>query len=237
MSVARFTVLVLFFIIAGWGLYTGIDQWSSEPSLAWALPLRDKVIVIDAGHGGIDPGAVSDSGILEKEITLPVAKRLRDYLQQAGARVIMLREDDRDLAREETRGYSRRKNEDLKERARIVREANASLLLSVHCNAVESSRWSGAQTLYNGTRPESKKLAASIQDSMREQLGVSRSIVERNDLYLLRYARTPGAMVELGFLSHPEEAEKLAQARYQELLVLSIYKGVLGYYADMERAY
>ncbi|MGZ4162525.1 MAG: N-acetylmuramoyl-L-alanine amidase, partial [Tumebacillaceae bacterium] len=95
----RFAVVVVFFLVGITGLYVGINNMMTEPSsLSWTLPLQGQVIAIDAGHGGVDPGAVSSDGILEKDVTLQVAMQLRDLLQQAGAHVLMIREDDRDLA-------------------------------------------------------------------------------------------------------------------------------------------
>ena len=232
MPVWRFGVVAVFFLIGALGLYMGIGHWESEPSLSWTLPLKDEVIAIDAGHGGVDPGAVSDAGILEKEITLDVAYKLRDLLQQAGAHVVIIRSEDRDLAQESTKGYSRRKTEDLKMRAETVRNAQADLMISLHCNAVPSSKWTGAQTLYNGEHPESKVLAQSIQEALRDNLGMSRSITERNDIYLLKRSETVGALVELGFLSNPREAQQLTDEKHQQALAMSVYQGIIKYYAD-----
>ena len=234
MPVWRFGLMVVFFLIGSVGLYVGIGQWLTEPSLSWTLPLKGEVIVVDAGHGGVDPGAVAESGVLEKDVTLKVAFMLRDYLQQAGAQVVLLRDTDKDLANENTKGYSRRKSEDLKQRVETIRAAHPSLLVSLHCNAVPSAKWSGAQTFYHGELPESKALAASIQEALRETLGMSRTITERNDIYLLKHSGVAGSLVELGFLSNPDEAQLLTQEKHQQLLTLSVYKGIVSYYADLK---
>ncbi|MFD2172313.1 N-acetylmuramoyl-L-alanine amidase CwlD [Tumebacillus lipolyticus] len=233
MPVWRFGVLVALFLVGSFGLYVGIGQWLTEPSsLSWTLPLNGQVIVIDAGHGGVDPGAVSKTGVLEKEIALQVAKRLRDYLQQGGAHVIMIREEDRDLAEEQTKGYSRRKGEDLKERARIIRESDATLFISLHCNAFLSSKSTGAHTLYDSEFPESKQLAELIQAALGETIDNSRNVKKREDLYLLKQANKPGVLVELGFLSNPDETLQLQTTSYQQKLALGVYKGILSYYAN-----
>jgi len=235
MSVVRFGLMVLMFLIGGAGLYMGIQTWGTEPSLSWTLPLKDEVIAIDAGHGGVDPGAVSASGLVEKDITLAIAEKLRDLLQQAGAQVVMTREVDRDLAPAELKGYSKRKNADLHERVQLIQREQAGLLISLHGNAVPESKWSGALTIYDSKFPESKLVAANIQESLRENLNMSRSIVETDNVYILKRAELPGALVELGFLSNPEEAQRLTQRSYQEKLAMSIYLGLLKYYEQQKR--
>lgn len=232
MPVWRFGVAVVFFLIASVGLYWGIGQWGTEPSVSWTLPLQGETIILDAGHGGVDPGAVSESGILEKEVTLAVAEQLRGMLIAAGADVVMIREDDVDLAETETRGYSRRKNEDLRERARLIRESEASLFISLHCNAIPSSKWSGAQTFYHDQQVDSKLLAEMVQKQFGERLGNSRTIKKRNDIYLLKRAEKVGVLVELGFLSNPAEAKQLTEHDHQEKLANAVYKGILAYYAE-----
>lgn len=122
----------------------------------WSLPLSGKIIAIDAGHGGPDGGAVSKNGLIEKDINLSVSLYLRDYLQQAGAIVVMTREGDYDLAGEATKGYSKRKTEDLKQRVRSIEEEGADLFISVHMNSVPSNRWSGAQTFFTRTMKATK---------------------------------------------------------------------------------
>lgn len=233
----RFGAMVVFFIIGACGLYIGIGNMLIDPSsVTWTLPLQGQVIAIDPGHGGVDPGAVSASGILEKNVTLQVADQLRDLLQQAGAHVLMLRDDDRDLASPATKGYSRRKTEDLKERVTLVRESDATLLISLHCNAVPSAKWTGAQTFYNSEFPESKVLATAIQAALKETLAMDRTVKQQNQIYLLKQADKPAALVELGFLSNPEEAQQLTQKDHQHLLALSVYKGILTYYGEEKKS-
>jgi N-acetylmuramoyl-L-alanine amidase len=232
MPVWRFGVMVVFFLIGSLGLYLGIGQWMTEPSWSFTFPLKGQVIVLDAGHGGVDPGAVAESGLLEKEVTLPVSLKLRDLLQQAGAQVLMVREEDKDLAEESTKGYSRRKSEDLRERARLIRESDADLFISLHCNAMPSGKWSGAQTFYSTEFEESRLLATKIQQAMMEVTGTDRLAKPHNEVYLLKRSEKVGALVELGFLSNPEEAAKLKTKTYQETLAFSVYKGILAYYGE-----
>ncbi len=197
----------------------------------WNLPLAGVTIALDAGHGGPDGGAVSRQGLIEKDINLAVALYLRDYLQQAGAIVVMTREDDRDLADEGTKGYSKRKTEDLKRRVRFIEEKQAKLLISIHMNSVPSSRWSGAQTFFTSANEKSYDLAYLIQEELIRNLENSDRVAKRNDksVYLLEALKIPSALVEVGFLSHPGEAAMLGNEQYQRKVAASIYQGILRY--------
>ncbi|ARP41160.1 putative protein YqiI [Geobacillus thermodenitrificans] len=205
------------------------DLTSTKP---WNLPLSGRIIVLDPGHGGPDGGAVGGE-VVEKEIALNVAKKLRDYLQQQGALVLMTRETDRDLASPSTRGYSRRKKEDLRERTTFINKSNADLFISIHLNAIPSPRWRGAQTFYYGSLIENERLAKFIQAELRRNLENTHRVAKMIDtVYLLKHAKKPGALVEIGFLSNPDERELLASDHYQTQLAASIYKGVLRYFSN-----
>ncbi|TJY38903.1 N-acetylmuramoyl-L-alanine amidase CwlD [Cohnella pontilimi] len=199
----------------------------------WTHPLSGKVIALDAGHGGPDGGASSREGAIEKDLNLAVVLYLRDYLQQAGALVLLTREGDYDLAGPDTKGYSRRKTEDLLQRAARVREGKVSLALSIHMNSIPSPRWSGAQTFYYSKNEHSGKLAADIQAEIKLSLGnTMREAKAKDDVYLLKTLEIPTALVEVGFLSHPEEARLLTDEDYQKKVAAAIYRGILKYTAS-----
>jgi N-acetylmuramoyl-L-alanine amidase len=199
---------------------------------SWNLPLSGRIIVLDPGHGGPDGGAVGGD-VLEKEIALKVAAKLRDYLQQQGALVLMTREMDSDLADKDTRGYSRRKVEDLRRRVALINESEADLFISIHLNAIPSPRWRGAQTFYYGSLIENERIAKFIQAELRSNLENTNRVAKMIDtVYLLKYAKKPGALVEVGFLSNPQERELLASDHYQTKLAASIYKGILRYFSN-----
>lgn len=203
---------------------------SSSTWSYWSHPLAGKAIVLDAGHGGVDGGAVSREGIIEKDLNLSIVLYLRDYLQQAGAVVSLTREGDYDLAEPETKGYSRRKTEDLLERAGKVQASNPQLTVSVHMNSIPSPRWSGAQTFYHSRNAEGKRLAADIQEEIRVSLeNTNRVPKTRDEVYLLKSLESPVVLVEVGFLSHPEEARLLADDAYQKKVAAAIYRGILRY--------
>ncbi|MED4534584.1 N-acetylmuramoyl-L-alanine amidase CwlD [Metabacillus fastidiosus] len=212
-----------------------IFQWQFNDNNSWKpwnLPLSGKVIYLDPGHGGPDGGAVGQK-ILEKDVALEVALKLRDYLQEQGALVLLTREKDIDLAEEGTKGYSRRKTEDLKKRAKLINESEADLYLSIHLNAIPSARWSGAQTFFYGSYEENEEIAKFIQDELRRNLeNTERKAKRINGIYLMKKANKPGALIEVGFLSNPNEERLLGQEDYQETLAASIYNGVLRYFSN-----
>ncbi|MFD1850660.1 N-acetylmuramoyl-L-alanine amidase CwlD [Oceanobacillus bengalensis] len=207
------------------------DAWDSE----FSLPLSGKNIVLDPGHGGPDGGAVGADGTLEKGITLNVSKKLQNYLEQAGANVFLTREVDKDLAAESTKGLSRRKNEDIRNRLQFIKDNEADFFLSIHLNALPSTKWRGAQSFYYPQFDESKHLAKVIQaEIIRNLENTKREALAINGMYLLKHAEVPGALVEIGFLSNEEERELLKDDNYQDKLAASIYEGVLRYSTEDE---
>jgi N-acetylmuramoyl-L-alanine amidase len=199
----------------------------------WTLPLSGKTIALDAGHGGYDGGANNQEGVLEKDINLAITLYLRDYLQQAGAMVVMTREEDKDLADKNTKGYSRRKTEDLLNRADYINERKSNLFITIHVNSIPSAKWRGAQTFFSSANTDSPNLAALIQDEIKRNLENTDRIALKADkpVYLLKILKMPSALVEVGFLSNPAEARLLTNEKYQKKLAAAIYQGVLRYYA------
>lgn len=202
----------------------------------WTMPLSGKVIALDAGHGGPDGGAVSKDGVIEKQVTLSIALYLRDYLQQSGAVVIMTREDDSDLADTDTKGYSKRKTQDLLNRVELIERQKADMLVSIHLNSIPSAKWTGAQTFYSTTNEESRKLATSIQEEIKRSLNNTERVPKPDStVYLLKALKIPTTLVEVGFLSNPQEAKQMATVQYQKKVAESIYRGVLKYASEEKK--
>lgn len=197
----------------------------------WNLPLSGKIILIDPGHGGPDGGA-GDKDALEKDIALKVSLKLKDYLEEQGALVLMTRDEDKDLANKGTRGYSNRKREDLKKRLEMINESEADLFISVHLNSIPSPRWSGAQTFYAPHFKENARAAKFIQDEFKKHLNTTREAKAINNVYIMKHAKRPGVLVEVGFLSNPAEKAKLKKDSYQNKLAEAIYLGVLRHFTD-----
>lgn len=226
-KVSIFTIglVVLFFILQY--DFSEDDTWKS-----WNLPLSGKIILVDPGHGGPDGGA-GDQDALEKDIALNVSLKLREYLQEQGALVILTRETDIDLADEGTKGYSRRKVQDLKQRLEMINNQDIDFFVSIHLNSIPSARWSGAQTFYAPQFDENERAAKFIQDELIENLeNTKRKAKPINHVYILDNAKKPGVLVEVGFLSNPEERQNLKQDRYQEKVAASIYNGIMRYYTN-----
>ncbi|MEL7563348.1 MAG: N-acetylmuramoyl-L-alanine amidase CwlD [Dehalobacterium sp.] len=191
-------------------------------AISWSI--ANKVIVIDPGHGGIDPGAVGPSGTFEKDINLAVSKRLCEHLSQAGAIVIMTREDDN--------SFSNRKKADLDARISLAENHQADLFVSIQGNAIKSSRWTGAQTFYHPRSEEGKRLAVCIQQEMVRILkNTKREARPHTEAYILKQLTMPTVVVEVGFMSNPQEEKMLNDPHYQGRLAWSIYAGIVKYYS------
>ena len=205
------------------------DYPMNESWTAWSLPLSGAIIAVDPGHGGFDGGASAESGLVEKDIALNISLDLRDFLQEAGALVVMTREKDEDLAKKRVKGQLKR--EDIHQRMKMINESSADLLVSVHLNAIPSPRWSGAQTFYYPASKENGALAYFIQDEIKDKLeNTNRHAKKKSNMYLLNHARMPAALVEVGFLSNPGEAKRLGERSYQKSMANAIYQGILRYY-------
>ncbi|GAA5417711.1 germination-specific N-acetylmuramoyl-L-alanine amidase [Paraliobacillus ryukyuensis] len=221
---------ILLVILIQYPIQQTTDSWDS-----WSLPLAGQAIVLDPGHGGPDGGAEGTDDTKEKDVALDVTKKLRDYLQQAGALVYMTREIDTDLAADETKGLSKRKAEDLKNRIAFIEEKDPDLFLSIHLNAIPSSQWSGAQTFYYPSLEKSEQLAKSLQAEIKRNLeNTNREALAINGVYLLKHANRPSALVEIGFLSNTHERELLKTTSYQTKMAASLYEGILRYVTEAD---
>ncbi|GGE54657.1 germination-specific N-acetylmuramoyl-L-alanine amidase [Pullulanibacillus camelliae] len=198
----------------------------------WNLPLAGRIIILDPGHGGPDGGADSND-VQEDDIALEITKKVRDYLQEAGALVIMTRERDVDLADEDTKGLSNRKSQDLNRRLDIIKKSDPDMFISIHLNKIPSSKWRGAQTFYHPKSDENKKLASFIQDSLRKDLAnTDRQAKAIEHVFLLKQSTVPSSLVEVGFLSNDVERSLLVKNKYQNKIAESIYKGIFRYYTN-----
>ncbi|NLP13335.1 MAG: N-acetylmuramoyl-L-alanine amidase CwlD [Clostridium sp.] len=192
------------------------------------------IIVIDAGHGGEDPGAVSDySGLKEKEVNLTIAKRVKELLEAENYRVIMTREEDVLNYREGTRGYDNKRAQDLMNRKKKIDESGADIAVSIHLNKFSQTQYYGAQVFFPPRSQESKELAETIQQALRENVDPNNkreALVKDNKLIILRNIKVPTVIVECGFLSNRQEEQKLLDNGYQEKLAQAIKEGIVQYY-------
>lgn len=185
-------------------------------------------IVIDAGHGGYDPGKVGVGQVAEKDVNLAIAKLLRDALEADGVRVVMTREEDEALCGE---GEERAKVKDLKGRIRIIEEAKPVAAVSIHQNSYPDDSVKGAQVFYYEGSTEGRRLAEALQARLIRETDPEngRQVKGNSSYYLLKKTAVPLVIAECGFLSNPEEAEKLADAKYQEKVARALYLGIMDY--------
>ena len=186
------------------------------------------VVVVDAGHGGTDPGKVGVDGSLEKDINLAVAERLKTYLEQDDVKVIMTREMDTGLYSE---ADSRKKMADMKKRCEIIEESGADLVVSIHQNSYHEESVSGGQVFYYRDSSKGKALAEILQDRFDYVLGdQNRRLPKANgNYYLLLHVKCPIVIVECGFLSNRKEAALLNSGEYQDKLAYTIHMGIMEY--------
>lgn len=185
-------------------------------------------VVIDAGHGGADPGKVGVDGSLEKDINLAIAKKLQTFLRMEDVDVVLTRESDTGLYDENA---SNKKVQDMKRRVSIIEEKRPQLTVSIHQNSYHEEYVHGAQTFYYNNSESSKQLAEQIQQVMAAQLDVenTRQAKANDSYYLLKKTSTPIVIVECGFLSNYEEAQKLSSEYYQEKTAWAIHLAILQY--------
>lgn len=200
------------------------------------MPVTNKTIILDAGHGGIDPGAMSDDKtILEKDINLQIAKKLKELIEASGGSVILTREEDISLYEDGDNKTTRQKyNENLKNRKKIIKESQADMFISIHLNAFQDSKYYGAQTFYPKDKEDSKFLANLIQEELKRVVDNTnnRAIKPRDDIYLIKENEIPSSLIECGFLSNEKEAKLLTDEEYQGKIAWAIYVGIQRYFSE-----
>lgn len=200
-------------------------------------PITSKTIIVDAGHGGIDPGSMTnDESIKEKDVNLKITKKVKELLEASGAAVILTRNDDTSLYTEEAGKTIRQKyNENLRNRKKIINESSADMFVSIHLNKFpQSSKYYGAQTFYPSGKEDDKKLATYIQSELKRVVDKTnnRQIKPSNDIYLIKDNQIPSTLIECGFLSNDKEAKLLNDEEYQDQIAWAIYVGIQKYFSE-----
>ena len=213
---------VLFLILIFISAISYVDANTKKSDLL----LLGKVIYLDAGHGGLDPGTVYKN-IYEKDINLSIVKKLQTVLEEEGAIVYLTRYGDYDLSKNYT---ASRKKSDLNNRAKIINESNADLYISIHLNSISSSAWSGAQVFYDDVNDKNKTFASIMQKQLKSDLKTNREVKEISTMLMNRKIVIPGVLIEVGFLSNPSDRYKLQQSDYQYKTANSIKKGIIKYF-------
>lgn len=220
---ALIMMLPVYLLVLGGFVIGGLHFSESVTTLAESAPLTErKCVIVDAGHGGVDGGATSCTGILESKLNLDVAKRVNDLLHLLGVSTKMIRTEDISIY---TTGetIAAKKISDLKERVKIVNNTDNGILISIHMNHYSESKYYGPQVFYAQTC-DSKEFANTMQLSLKHFLDPNskRSIKKSDGIYLMEHIETTGILIECGFLSNPQEESKLRNSEYQKTLAAVI---------------
>ncbi len=207
-------------------LYPSVDV-DNEPA--------ERVIIIDAGHGGEDSGAIGANGVLEKNLNLEIAEVLKSELEAKGFTVVMTRTEDKMLYSEEENIKGMRKLSDLKNRVKVAENYPNAIFISIHMNSFGASEYSGLQVYYAEDDNGSMALANSIQSSVKGSLQPENNRVTKcgKNLYLLEKSPVTSVLVECGFLSNEEECKKLSEKEYQKQLSFAIVCGIIEYIEEI----
>lgn len=219
MNKYKITILILFIVCT---FYI-----SKVYSLINGYTLLGKTIYIDAGHGGIDSGTIYKD-ILEKDINLTISKKLEQVLTSYGATVYMTRTTDKDLSTTSIR----RKKSDLINRAYLINKVNPDMYISIHVNYINDSKWKGLQIFYNNKNKENINIASNITSYLKEKTNNIREYKYNSSYYMYNNITSPGVLIEIGFLSNPEDRYRLTHENYQDILVDNLSYSIQKYFKE-----
>ena len=224
-----FLILIIVLPIFICAIYTSFNTKSISTS---SLPISNHTIILDAGHGYPDGGAVATDGTIESEINLNIVLKLQQLLEASNCTVILTRSDENGIYETTSNTIREKKVSDMKNRVEIANTSNAEAFISIHMNKLPQTQYSGWQSFYKNDDESSKKLASSIQKNLNHFIDENnhREIKSINSIYLAKHVEIPLAIIECGFLSNTQETEKLKTEEYQDLLAWSIYTGIFDYF-------
>ena len=196
------------------------------PTISFNKPYT---VVVDAGHGEPDGGAVGINGTIEKDINLQIALKLREVLENRGVRVIMTRTDDNSICDNSARTLHEKKVSDMHIRLEIINTSGADLFLSIHMNSFSDPKSGGLHVFYSRNHPEAEETATLIQESIAELTGAKTHAVKTasDTLFLMKNPIPPAILIECGFISNPEEEKLLNDDNYQSKIAFSIANAVI----------
>ena len=226
----RIRLLALLMAATAAGILWAAHRDAAVPSAAPARAANGWTIVLDAGHGGEDGGAVSRGGVPESGINLQIAKKMQGMLAFLGRGCVMTRADEAAIYSPEAKTLREKKVSDLKNRVALINETPGALLVSIHQNSLPSHPSThGAQVFFNAVDPAGE-LAQGVQQALNESLGGGKTVKAMDGgVYLMKQIRCPGVLVECGFLSNDEEAARLQTEEHQRRLAAAILAGLLQY--------
>ena len=190
-----------------------------------SVPVSNRVIVIDSGHGTPDEGAQNSDGLTEAKINLNIALKLQNLLESSGATVILTRSSDNAIYDANADSIAEKKVSDIKNRVKIGNSSSADIFVSIHLNKIPQEQYWGWQTFYREGDENSKNLATDIQNNLNKVISNDNNRVplKIDNIYIMKNVEIPIALVECGFLSNKNEASKLVQDEYQDKLAWGIF--------------
>ena len=229
-KVVAFLLLIALSAAFTVGVLAAVDAYI-YPAVSASAAEKITTVIIDAGHGGEDCGAIGANGVYEKDLNLAVANAMAEHFRERGYTVVMTRTDDRMLYSEEENVKGMRKLSDLKNRCKIASEHENAVLVSIHMNSFGAKQYSGLQVYYSEGNKASQGLADAVQKRVREDVQPDNNRVTKNGkgLYLLDNSDITSVIVECGFVSNEAECEKLSDKEYQNRLSLAIVCGIIEY--------
>lgn len=211
--------MALFLILGAIAVSWKLSNLTASVSQETKEKADKTVVVIDPGHGGEDPGKVGVNDALEKEINLQISQKLKALLEAEGIEIVMTREDD---------NVPDGKREDLQQRVDLINETKPSIVVCIHQNSYGDADVKGAQVFYYKSSADAEKAAQILQEELKTVDPDNTRAIKANDTYyILKKTEVPAVIVECGFLSNYEEAEKLVLEEYQDQIASAICAGII----------
>ena len=208
-------------------MFISIISISKVYASVFSYTLLGKTIYLDPGHGGIDSGTTYKN-IYEKDINLIMSKKIEKYLVSKGATVYLTRDTDKDLS---TTTVNRKRN-DLTNRAKLINNTNPNMYISIHLNYISNSKWQGLQIFFNNKNKENEIIATKLTNYLKEYTANIRDPKKENIYYMYKQIKVPGVLIELGFLSNPNDRYRLTKEEYQDKLAKNIASSIEKYFLN-----
>ena len=231
LSKKRFGIISTILLIS---LFVFVFQVASSKQTVQtvSLPVSNKVIVLDAGHGKPDEGAQSSNGTTEAETNLKITLKVQSLLEQSGATVVLTRSDENAIYDLDKTTIRQKKISDIHNRVKIGNESSADIFVSIHLNKISQQQYYGWQCFYKQNDEKSTALAKSLQENLNDSIQKEnkRVSMKLDNVYIIKHVEIPISIVECGFLSNPEEETQLLSDDYQNRLAWGIYNGIMDYF-------
>lgn len=231
LSKKRFGIISTILLIS---LFVFVFQVASSKQTVQtvSLPVSNKVIVLDAGHGKPDEGAQSCNGTTEAETNLKITLKVQSLLEQSGATVVLTRSDENAIYDLDKTTLKQKKISDIHNRVKIGNESSADIFVSIHLNKISQQQYYGWQCFYKQNDEKSTALAKSLQENLNDSIQKEnkRVSMKLDNVYIIKHVEIPISIVECGFLSNPEEETQLLSDDYQNRLAWGIYNGIMDYF-------